>query len=376
MKPRPHTLSRLFLAALTVLLASCDGGTGEEPPPQGEFDRSEMLEHLGNALILPAYEALQGAVNDLDAAAAAFADGPTASNLDEVQGQLKNARLAWQDANLFQFGPAESVALRASLNTYPVDQDQVEANIASGDYTLGTIGNRAAVGFPTLGYLVYGTGTTEEETLAAYTTAADASKRLAYLQDNIGFIKAAVDGTVDAWAASGDDYIGTFLSQANAGTDVGSSLGMLINAFVLHYERFIRDGKIGIPAGVRSAGVPRPTLTEAYYGGYSAELALANLHAARRMFLGNSLAGAEGLGLDDHLQALDAEALATEIVTEFDEAIAALKALTDPLSEQIEGNNDPVLTAFTELQDVIVLLKADVTSVLGVTITYQDNDGD
>ena len=62
--------------------------------------------------------------------------------------------------------------------------------------------------------------------------------------------------------------------------------------------------------------------------------------------------------------------------TEFDEAIAALKALTDPLSEQIEGNNDPVLTAFTELQDVIVLLKADVTSVLGVTITYQDNDGD
>ena len=115
MKPRPHTLSRLFLAALTVLLASCDGGTGEEPPPQGEFDRSEMLEHLGNALILPAYEALQGAVNDLDAAAAAFADGPTASNLDEVQGQLKNARLAWQDANLFQFGPAESVALRASL---------------------------------------------------------------------------------------------------------------------------------------------------------------------------------------------------------------------------------------------------------------------
>lgn len=335
-----------------------------------------MLDHLGSALILPSYEALQHAVDALDASATRFADDPSAAHLTEVQNRLRTARLAWQDANLFQFGPAASAALRASLNTYPVDRDEVEANVESGSYILGAIDNRAAVGFPALDYLLHGVGATEAEILTAYTAAADAPNRLAYLQDNIDFVKEAVDSTVDAWSASGDNYIGTFLSEGNAGTDVGSSLGMLINAFVLHYERFIRDGKIGIPAGVRSAGVPRPSLTEAYYGGYSAELALANLRAAKRLFLGNTPAGADGSGLDDHLQALDAEALAAQIVTEFDEAIAAVEALDDPLSEQIVANNEPVLAAFTELQDVIVLLKADMTSVLGITVTYQDNDGD
>ena len=368
--------ARFFVAALAVLLASCDGGTAEEPPPQEQSDRAAMLGHLGDALILPAYETLKGAVDALDAAAEDFAGNPTVSNLDAVQGRLKDARLAWQEANLFQFGPAESVALRASLNTYPVDQDKVEANVASGGYTLGSVSDRAAAGFPALDYLVHGMGATDEEILAAYTDAADASDRLAYLQANVDFIKAAVDGTANAWAESGGDYAGTFLSEANAGTDVGSSLGMLINAFVLHYERFIRDGKIGIPSGVRSAGVPRLQSTEAYYGGYSAELALANLQAAKRLFLGNADAGADGSGLDDHLQVLGAEALAGKIVTEFDEAIAALEALSDPLAEQIASNNEPVLAAFREMQDVIVLLKVDMTSVLGVTITYQDNDGD
>jgi predicted lipoprotein len=46
------------------------------------------------------------------------------------------------------------------------------------------------------------------------------------------------------------------------------------------------------------------------------------------------------------------------------------------LSQQIEENNEPVLTSFQELQDLVALLKADLTSVLGITITYQDNDGD
>lgn len=340
-----------------------------------------MLAHLGENLILPAYRSLQTSVDALDAAAESFAADPTAKTLEDVRAALKNARLAWQDANLFQFGPAESVALRTSLNTYPVDEDKVESNVASGSYTLGTLDNRAAAGFPALGYLLYGTGESDDDVLAAFTDAEDAANRTAYLQDNVEFVKQAVDATVDDWAPEGGDYLATFLSSTNAGTDVGSSLGMLINAFVLHYERFIRDGKIGIPAGVRSAGVPRPTSTEAYYGGYSAELATASVEAVRRLFLGHAAASenaveASSLGLDDHLEHLDAGALATEIETELAEAIAALEALEDPLSKQIESDNEEVLTAFTELQDAIVLLKADMTSVLGITITYQDNDGD
>jgi predicted lipoprotein len=374
MTTRLSFLRPLLLTALVLGFAACDSGDGSELPPD-TFDRSELLENVASEIIAPSYAALQRAVDALDAAVDAFAADPTAGTLADAQAALKTARLAWQDASLFQFGPAESVGLRTSLNTYPVDVEQVEANVAEGDVILGAVDNRDAVGLPTLGYLLHGVGGTDEEIVAAYTDAPDATDRRAYLRDNVAFVADAVDATAEAWS-SGGDYLDMFLSEANAGVDVGSSLGMMINAFVLHYERFIRDGKIGIPAGVRSAGIPRPTSTEAYYGGYSAELAAASLRAVQRLFLGDASDGTAGTGLDDYLRSLDAEALATQVTTEFDEAVAAVEALDDPLSEQIERDNAPVLAAFQEMQDTVVLLKADMTSILGVTITFQDNDGD
>jgi predicted lipoprotein len=145
----------------------------------------------------------------------------------------------------------------------------------------------------------------------------------------------------------------------------------MVNAMILHYERFLRDGKIGIPAGVRSAGVPRPTATEAYHGGYSAELAVANLQEFKSLFTGGG-----GSGLDDYLDFMESQDLASDISTGMDQAITDAQALTDPLSENIENDNESVITVFTSLQEILVLLKVDMTSILGITINYQDNDGD
>ena len=377
-------LHRLFalvlLAGVALLLGSCDSGGddgGEQPPPPpAGFDRPAMLANFGNNMVMPAYQALQTAVDALEEAANAFAGDPSDATLVTAQQALKAARLAWQDANLFQFGPAESAVLRASLNTFPTDSDLVETNVASGNYVLGSVANQAAGGFPTLDYLLHGVGGTSEETVAKYTTDTSAAQRIAYLQDNVAFIKTNTDATVNAWLATGGNYIGTFLSAEKAGVDVGSSLGELCNALILHYERFVRDGKIGIPAGVRSAGVPRPAATEAFYGGYSVELAIANVKAIERLYLGTSLSGAEGIGLDENLQALEATDLSNDIKTTLRATIAALEGLSDPLSTQIETDGDAVTAAFTTMQQLVVLLKADLASVLGITITFQDNDGD
>jgi len=370
---QPFTLAT-FLISFLLILSSC--GSGGPDLSDSDFDRALMIQNYGNNVILPSYNALQERVDDLQSSITDFSENPTTENLSSAQEELKQARLAWQDANLFQFGPAESNALRTSVNTFPADTDQIESNIDSGDYTLGTLSNTAAAGFPTLGYLLHGIGNSDEEIVSQYVDDSNAENRTQYLQDNITFIKNNIDNVVTEWGSNGGDFISTFVSEENAGTDVGSSLGQLVNALVLHYERFIRDGKIGIPAGVRSAGVPRPEATEAFYAGYSVELAIANTRAAKRLFLGNNLNSEEGVGLDDNIEALDASELSDQIVTDFDEAIAALQNLNDPLSENIENNNEPVLDAFSELQNLVVLMKADMASILGVTITFQDNDGD
>jgi len=376
----PFIMRGLSLAVATVLvmvtIAACDSAGTAESPGGSDFDRAALLDNYGSSIILPTYEALEAEVNALNTSAQAFVDAPSAATLSDVRADLKAARMAWQDANLYQFGPAESLTLRSALNTYPTDVQKIDDNVASGSYTLGSVDDRAAGGFPALDYLLHDAGASDAEIIDAYASGANADGRGAYLLDNVAFVQQNVEQVVDAWSPNGGDYLGTFTSEANAGTDVGSSLGMVINAYVKHYERYLRDGKIGIPAGVRSAGVPRPTSTEAAHGGYSLDLALANLRATKRLYLGATPSGQDGPGLDDNLQALGAGELDTEIVTAIDESISALQALNDPLSDQIETNNDPVLTAFQEMQDVVVLLKADMTSVLGITITFQDNDGD
>lgn len=364
-----HLRNTFIVTLLLLFLGACGSSTSSDE--QSNFDRAAMLENYGNNIILPAFESLQTSVDDLQVAAQDFETERTPQNLETLQEALKNARLAWQDVSPFQFGPSESVLLRASLNTYPVDTTKVSDRVSSGEYSFGTINSRDAAGLPALGYLLHGLGDTNEEILAMYTTAPDAQNRLDYLLDNITFIKEQVDTATNDWQASGGDYIGMFLSEENAGTDVGSSLGMLINSYVKHYERFLRDGKIGIPAGVRSAGTPRPLAVEAYYSGYSVELASANLQQVENIFTGG-----DGRGIDDNLEALNAGDLSQEIQTQINESQSALEGLNDPLSQQIEENNDPVLTTFEDMQQVVTLVKADMTSILGITITYQDNDGD
>ena len=349
-----------------------------DPPPAEEpsFKRADMLANMGNNIIVPSYVSFQGAVGALHTAGEVFKNSPDEATLTDLQAALKEARMAWQDVALFQFGPAETFALRGSLNTYPANTDQIEANMASGSYVLGTIENIAAGGFPALAYLLHGTGETTEELLALFTTDANATSRMTYLEDNLTFSQENVDLVVNRWLATDGNYLATFLSEDKGGVDVGSSLGELVNALVLHYERFIRDGKIGIPAGVRSSGVPRPKTTEAFYGGYSSELAVRSVEALERLYKGTSFSGEDGTGLEENLEFLEAEMLASDISTTMQGVIGSLMALPDPLSAQIESNSEEVVSVFTEMQQLVVLLKADMTSFLGVTITFQDNDGD
>lgn len=380
------TFSVLFSAILifgVLAMSACDSGGAndtQEPEPQppepATFDRAAMLANIGNNIIIPSYQAFQVEVNALQQASDAFAAGPTAELLTALDDALQSAWLAWQDVAMFQIGPAETAAFRGIVNTYPTNTEQIEANILSGSYVLGSLSNIPAGGFPALDYLVNGVGETADAILAMYTTEADAASRLKYLEDNVAFIKQNTDTVVDGWDPSGGNYIATFLSDDKGGTDVGSSLGEMINAMVLHYERFIRDGKIGIPSGVRSSGVPRPKTTEAFYAGYSLDLAVASVEALSRLYQGTGFEGEEGSGLDENLQFLEATELSDDIKSTVTSIVSTLENLSDPLSAQIEADAAAVQSSFADMQELVVLLKADMTSILGITITYQDNDGD
>ena len=153
----------------------------------------------------------------------------------------------------------------------------------------------------------------------------------------------------------------------------------MLNQLVYDYE-VLKNYEVGIPAGVQSMGTLYPQKVQAYYSQMSVQLALLHIQALQNIYLGKSASG-DGLGFDDYLDAAgakysDGTSLNATIKTQFATAITKLQALSDPFSTQITTNTTAVTAAYTELQKLTVLLKTDMSSSLGILITYGDNDGD
>ena len=134
------------------------------------------------------------------------------------------------------------------------------------------------------------------------------------------------------------------------------------------------------PIELKSGGNILPAHCEAYYGGQSVQYALETLKSIENIYLGRSSSGADGIGFDDYLDHLGIKylegSLNAAIKVQFQLARTALSALENPLSEQVLSNSAAVNAAYKELVKLLVLLKTDLPSNLGVVITYQDGDGD
>lgn len=373
MKPKQiltNTMQSCLVAGLLVL-SSCN--------PEGNnnvnFDRTAMLENIGSNIIIANYTDLSNKLDLLQQATLDFNAAPNNAKLIELQAAFKNAYLSWQKCSAFEYGPAMQVSLRMSVNTFPTDSVQIQNNITSGSYNLEAANNIDARGFPALDYLLHKRNGNNAEVLERFTTNVDAQVWKDYLTDLVDDTKSVVEAVKNDWEPTSGNYLATFIS--NDGTDVGSSLGELVNQLNYDYEQ-LKNARIGIPVGKQTLGIALPEKCEAYYAGYSVELAIEQITAIKNLYLGAG--DADGVGLDEYLIALDAKhgsgQLSDAIKTQLDLATAALQNVPDPLSETTVSNQTIVNTAYTEIQKGVVLLKTDMPSALSVLITYQDGDGD
>ena len=152
----------------------------------------------------------------------------------------------------------------------------------------------------------------------------------------------------------------------------------MINSLSQYVERFTRDARVGIPLGKRSQGTPIPRNVEAYFSGKSVELAKHNVAGIRNFYLGRN--GTEdGLGFYEYLKGLNSgqeNALADKLQSQLNLAVEKVEAMPSPLSHAVQQNPSHVDQAHGELQRLVILIKTEFSSALGVLITYQDNDGD
>lgn len=358
-----------------LLTVSCnDDGSGEATP---DFDRQAMLQGLADQVIIPSYDSLNSQVIALQTAMENFVAVPEESNLLVARDAFVEAYHAWQRVSFLEFGPAFDVLLMSSLNSFPADYVNINNNISSGTYDFNTISGRDEKGFPAIDYLLYGVGETNSAIIEKYTTDAEAQNRKDYLMAVGNDIKSRVQQVVTGWSAAGNNYRQTFIDRD--GTDVGSSVGLMVNELNKYFEMETRDGKIGIPLGKRSQGIPIPANVEAGYSDISISLAQENLSSIYDFYMGNG-PGGDVASFYEYLTDLDAQyngvLLAEAIKDQFEIALKELGEIPSPYDVTVENNPAPAEEAYLELQKLLILLKADMPSALGVLVTYQDNDGD
>jgi hypothetical protein len=363
----------LFLGG-TLLLVSCKDDD-EQEPCSSSFDQVALFTNVADNIILPSYEKLNSKVENLSTKTQNFVDTPTENTLSELQDAFKEAYLSWQNAAQFEFGPAEEVFLRNSLNNFPANISQIEFNVENEANNFDQP-DTYDQGFPALDYLLFGVAGSNDlaVTLQVYTENSNKEKYKSYLNAVVSNIETKVNETNDKWTSS---YRNSFI--ARTGTAAGTSLSQIINGWNENYE-LIKRNKIGVPSGVLDLNFPLPSKVEAVYSGISAALAVEALNASLRLYLGVDEDGNDRIGLDDFLNEVNAEkngrTLDAVIQEQFLDAINAVIALPDPLSAAIENDEMPTVLAYNEIAKQVINIKTDLPSVLCISITYVDNPSD
>lgn len=341
-----------FILLVLTLLSTC--GPAEDdagPEPSETFDRQAMLASWANDVIEPAFAELARSSSALDQQAVAFAEEATAEKLTSLREAYLATYSSWQRAAPFTVGIASELRLTEQINIYPTDTQR----LATGEvYDYALPSNIDVQGLPALDYLLYGVDTPSEyrRTIVALTS------RLEELTTAVA----------DHWADA--DTRQTYLE--NSGNSATASVDRTVNDYIFWYEKHLRAGKVGIPAGVFSSA-PNADLVEVPYGGGNREMLLEGIDVARAFFVHEP-------GLKSYLDALDVrregELLSNRIVANFDRARVQAEQLNASLGEQVTEDNRAMLQTYDALQANVILLKVDMLQALGINVDYVDADGD
>lgn len=367
----------ILIFGFIALLIACSSNDDKNASPGNNYDRTALLTNWADNIIIPSFENYQAKVQVLVNNTTAFTTTPTELSLQALRASWLDAYKAYQYVGMYNFGKADEVSFRETTNIYPTDAAGIQSNITSGNYNLALQAQFVRQGFPAMDYLINGLGTGDSVIVGFYTTNANASGYKTYLTAVSNRLKLNADTILNDWKTT---YRNSYV--ANTGTTVSGSVSVTTNNFVKFLERDVRSAKVGIPAGLLSAGVTFPEKVEGYYkADVAKDLLLVSIKAAQDFFNGKHFDSATtGEGLKSYLDYLNANRDGQKLSDVINNQFAAVVTISNPLntnfSQQIFSDNTKMVAAYNVIQQNVVYVKLDMMQALNITIDYVDGDGD
>tara|TARA_B100000900_G_scaffold69172_1_gene54369 strand:- start:7470 stop:8609 length:1140 start_codon:yes stop_codon:yes gene_type:complete len=368
-----------------IFFTSCGGGGGSSdvlPPPGNTgntttndgFDRTTILTSTYDNIIIPAYNDFNNKLTYLKSSIELFSNNPDGINLNEVRTKWRSAYIAWQNIAMFDIREAESLFFSAIMNSYPANEDVINANINNAVTLLQGISSAelGSTGFPALGYLIYGLGNDSNDVISYYNSN-NSTNRIGYLNAVINQMTTNTNLVIEDWNNSRSTFVN---SSGNSAT---SSLNLIVNDFLYYLEKRVREAKTAIPSAVRTNFIPLPTHVESFYKpDLCKKLLIQAFESVDRFYYGKSFDGTElNSGLKSYLEYLgNNETLISEIDNKINMIYIEISQVDDNFITQLNTDPTGITDIFYKIQDLVPLMKTDMLSVFNISTDYLDNDGD
>ncbi|UTW60873.1 imelysin family protein [bacterium SCSIO 12741] len=372
-------LKMLILPVFAGMILGCNKDKSEpdpEPTP-ASFDQGILLTDMIDGVIIPSHESFLLEARNLNVAINDFINQPDNTTLELAQKQWISAAQIWRRCEPFNFGPIRSNYLHNKINTWPTNRDFIQGFIEGSDSLNSDFINSkgsSSKGLAAMEWLLFDPDSGNTVILAQLTQGTHSYRRRKYLQALGENMYEKAQQIQELWTG---DYRQEFID--NQGTDLYSSLGSLTNQMISLNEKIIKS-KMGKPLGKSSDNQAHPDLLESGLSGRSLAHIQYNLIILENIFLAKSDEKGNLTGYDDYLNFLNArhgdELLSAKILDQMEITENSLKNITPPLRTAIINQKAEVETAYEEFKSLLTLLKADMASSMGVTITFNDNDGD
>jgi len=321
------TLRPLLLATCIGLgaLVACSNDNSTAPETTNDF--SGVLSDYSQHVVVATYTDMKAKGEALQSAVAAYVAAPASQPaLDAAATAWRDMRAPWESSEAFLFGPADFLSLDPSLDSWPVDYQQLDNVLASSfnltpDFIRTGLGP-ALRGFHTVEYLLFRNGSPRN--------AGDVTAR------EREYLTAATQVLADDAATLADAWTGGFAAEfANAGKK-GSRYTSQVDAVREIIEGMsaildeVANGKIADPVTQQDVG-----LVESQFSWNSITDFTNNVKSAQNAYLGRYQTGGTA-SLHAFVEEKDA-ALDTRVQNELQAAIDALDAIPSPFEENLNA---------------------------------------
>lgn len=351
----------LLLLLFTTFNWSCESTSQSEDLSKA---RGKQLSYLYEKGIQPAHDDLVVKAKVLAASAAAFTAAPDEAKLTTLRQHWQGALFAYKRCELYNIGDVNDAFIRYKLHRWPIEVEKLErvANTSSEQINAKFIARQSdfTIGLAAIEYLLF--------------SPARNTANAVYLRELCANLEQQSIALQKSWS----DYAAAF--QSGLSLNILGGQNQLINGLAAFLEESVHF-RLGKPLGEKTGGTLQLDMVETPYAHISLLALRAGMKEWQRAYLGTFEGAENGYGFDDYLSSLDQEALAQRIGETYQIAEQALEELlvkypTGNLVEALANDQEAVTDVQSKIRDLLRLVKADLASQTGATITINDTDGD